>query len=152
MADTRLEHIFTVSDRDRDGCLGKVRAGPARRPNLRPTTLHPAAPSAPRPPAPPSRSPHLHSHPHPQAEFTQLVRAVNPEAALNEEQLGLIQEEVWSAYAAHVDREGLTYDGLKELYCDGHADLGRDYEALIKAHRPAPAAAPRPLRLEALRC
>jgi hypothetical protein len=73
-----------------------------------------------------------------------LVRVVNPEAALNEEQLGLIQEEVWSAYAAHVDREGLTYDGLKELYCDGHADLGRDYEALIKAHRPAPAAAPRP--------
>ncbi len=71
-----------------------------------------------------------------QGEFVELVRIVNPEVALNEAQLELIQEEVWASFPRYVaNNKGLTLEGLKQIYVEGFADLDRDYDALIKAHR-----------------
>jgi len=72
------------------------------------------------------------------------VRVVNPEVALNEAQLELIQEEVWASFPKYVaNDEGLTLEGLKQIYVEGFADLDRDYDAMIKSHKAneAPAAA-----------
>jgi len=64
------------------------------------------------------------------------VRVVNPEVALNEAQLELIQEEVWASFPKYVaNDEGLTLEGLKQIYVEGFANLDRDYDALIKAHK-----------------
>ncbi|KAG7672254.1 putative Uncharacterized TPR repeat-containing protein [Nannochloris sp. 'desiccata'] len=89
----RVDSIFQLSDKNRDGCLDKV-------------------------------------------EFVNLVRVVNPEVALNEAQLELIQEEVWASFPRYVaDGNGLTLEGLKQIYVEGFADLDRDYNALIEAHK-----------------
>ena len=91
-----------------------------------------------------------------QEEFAALVRSLNAEVGLNNMQLELIQEEVWSTFNAHVALNGLTLEGLKQIYLDGYADLDRDYDALIKArHGDAEngnaALASHPVGLHALR-
>lgn len=68
-----------------------------------------------------------------QEEFAGLVRSLNAEVGLNNAQLELIQEEVWSTFPAHIAINGLTLEGLKQIYLEGYADLDRDYDALIKA-------------------
>ena len=89
--------------------------------------------------------PHL-SHPLAmplQAELSWLIRAVNPEQPLSEEALALIAGEVFQAYPAHIKEQGLTLEGLQQLYADGCADPERDFQLLMQ-HGSQPAAQAEP--------
>ncbi len=48
--------------------------------------------------------------------------------------------QVWTEYAGHVIGEGLTAQGLAQLYLDGFADAQQDYERLAALENLAGAA------------
>lgn len=62
----------------------------------------------------------------------ELVRVVNPESNLDQEQVALIVEQVWDEFGVE---GGLRVGDLKTIYQSGVADVKRDYDLMIKAYR-----------------
>ncbi|EFN59555.1 hypothetical protein CHLNCDRAFT_138249 [Chlorella variabilis] len=76
-----------------------------------------------------------------ETEVAWLIQMVNPEVPLGEAALGLIVEEVWAAFPAHVKQQGLTFDGLQQLYAEGLGDPEHDYQLLVQQAADETAAA-----------
>eukprot|EP00887_Chlorella_sp_A99_P005760 scaffold1.g5760.t1 len=79
-------------------------------------------------------------------ELAWLVAAVNPDVPLCEEALGLIAGEMLAAYPSAAAARGLTLDGLRRLYAEGHADAERDFQLLMAARGADTATPPDPAK------
>jgi hypothetical protein len=64
------------------------------------------------------------------------VKTLNPQAKLDEEQVGLFLDELLATFPGEVSQGGLTLMGLSKLYAQGYADLDQDH-ALLKALQAA---------------